>query len=66
MMLGHILKQHPLTFRLAGVDDTPRHPRLVLALVILVVALPPEARLVAPLGCAVEPRIHAPDGVHSA
>src|SRR5688572_22852851 len=33
--------------------------------VVLVVAAPPDARLVAPLGSAVEPRIHAPDGVYS-
>src|SRR5256712_3771369 len=36
------------------------------ALVVLVVAAPPEARLVAPLGCAVEPLVHAPEAVHSA
>src|SRR5258706_486032 len=27
---------------------------------------PPDARLVAPLGCAVEPLVHAPEAVHSA
>src|SRR5712691_11892101 len=31
------------------------------ALVVLVVATPPDARLVAPLGCAVEPLVHAPE-----
>src|SRR3989475_9984402 len=36
------------------------------ALVVLVVAAPPEARLVAPLGCAVEPLVHAPKAVQSA
>src|ERR1044071_7491510 len=36
------------------------------ALVVLVVAAPPDARLVAPLGRAVEPRVHAPEGVHPA
>ena len=33
---------------------------------VLVVAAPPDARLVAPLGCAVEPLVHAPEAVHSA
>src|SRR5439155_14680702 len=36
------------------------------ALVILVMAAPPDARLVAPLGGAVEPLIHAPEAVQSA
>src|SRR2546427_3713289 len=36
------------------------------ALVVLVVAAPPEARLVAPLGGAVEPLVHAPEAVHPA
>src|SRR5882762_8618903 len=44
----------------------PRQPRLRSALVVLVVAAPPEARLVAPLGCAVEPLVHAPKAVQSA
>src|SRR6266851_7865113 len=35
------------------------------ALVVLVVAAPPEALLVAPLGGAVEPLVHAPEAVHS-
>src|SRR2546421_7467057 len=43
-----------------------RHPRLRSALVVLVVAAHPDARLVAPLGCAVEPLVHAPEAVHSA
>src|SRR5467141_209215 len=43
----------------------PRQPRLRSALVVLVVAAPPEARLVAPLGCAVEPLVHAPKAVQS-
>src|SRR5512134_3237286 len=34
--------------------------------VVLVVAAPPDARLVAPLGGAVEPLVHAPEGVQSA
>src|SRR5262249_39053786 len=38
----------------------------LLALVVLVVAAPPDARLVAPPGCAVEPLVHAPEAVHSA
>src|SRR5215208_6653615 len=36
------------------------------ALVVLVVAAEPEARLVASLGGAVEPLVHAPEAVHSA
>src|SRR5712691_559956 len=36
----------------------PRQPRLRSALVVLVVAAPPDALLVAPLGCAVEPLVH--------
>src|SRR5215472_760449 len=34
-------------------------------LAILVVTLPPEARLVASFGCAIEPLIHSPDAIHS-
>src|SRR3989442_1101955 len=44
----------------------PRQSRLRSALFVLVVAGPPEARLVAPLGGAVEPLVHAPEAVHSA
>src|SRR3989442_8487519 len=44
----------------------PRQPRLRSALVVLVVAAHPDARLVAPLGCAVEPLVHAPEAVQSA
>src|SRR3989440_7247530 len=33
---------------------------------VLVVAAPPDARLVAPLGGAVEPLVHAPEAVQSA
>src|SRR3989442_15174032 len=36
------------------------------AFVVLIVAAPPEARLVAPLGGAVEPLVHAPQAVHAA
>src|SRR3989442_12562601 len=36
------------------------------SLVVLVVAAPPQARLVAPLGRAVEPLVHAPEAVQSA
>src|SRR2546430_17727967 len=43
-----------------------RQRRLRSALVVLVVAAPPDARLVAPLGCAVEPLVHAPEAVQSA
>src|SRR5437667_11914397 len=41
-------------------------PRLRSALVVLVVAAPPDARLVAAPGGAVEPLVHAPETVHSA
>src|SRR3989441_7502795 len=44
----------------------PRQPRLRSALVVLVMAAPPDARLVAPLGGAVEPLVHAPEAVQSA
>src|SRR6266536_6483574 len=44
----------------------PRPPRLRSALVVLVVAAPPDARFVAPLGGAVEPLVHAPEAVQSA
>src|SRR6266478_4506416 len=43
-----------------------RRPGLRSALFVLVVAPPPEARFVAPLGCAVEPLVHAPEAVQSA
>src|SRR5919109_635152 len=33
---------------------------------VLVVAAPPDARLVTPLRCAVEPLVHAPETVQSA
>src|SRR5439155_21330912 len=36
------------------------------AFVVLVMAPPPDAWLVAPLGCAIEPLIHSPETVHSA
>src|SRR2546428_10939540 len=42
----------------ASCDDSP--------LVVLVVAAPPDAGLVAPLGGAVEPLVHAPEAVQSA
>src|SRR5437016_3677199 len=44
----------------------PRQPRRRSALFVLVVAAPPDACLVAPLGCAVEPLVHAPEAVQSA
>ena len=43
-----------------------RHPRLGSALVVLVVAAPPDARLVASPGGAVEPLVHAPEAVQPA
>src|SRR5437870_1243258 len=45
---------------------TLRQPRRRSALVALVVAAPPGARLVAPPGGAVELLVHAPEGVQSA
>src|SRR6516225_8186582 len=43
----------------------PRQPRLRSAFVF-VVAAPPDARLVAPLGRPVEPLVHAPEAIQSA
>src|SRR5256714_3519648 len=40
--------------------------RIRSALLVLVVAAPPDTRLVAPLGCAIEPLVHAPEAVDSA
>src|SRR5439155_9314077 len=40
--------------------------RLRSALVVFVMSAPPEPRLVAPFGRAVEPLVHAPEAVHSA
>src|SRR5712691_4432218 len=44
----------------------PQQPRRRSALVVLVVAAKPGARLVASLGGAVEPLVHAPEAVESA
>src|SRR5436305_15247540 len=44
----------------------PRQPRRRSALFVLVVAAPPDTCLVAPLGGAVEPLVHAPEAVQSA
>ena len=52
--------------KLATLKLAPRQPRLHSVLVVLVVAAPPDARLVAPLGRAVEPLVHAPEAVQSA
>src|SRR5712692_6767978 len=52
-------------FILVG-GGTPLSPRKRSALVVLVVAAPPDARLVAPVGGAVEPLAHAPEAVQSA
>src|SRR5712691_12682291 len=51
---------------ISGPAVAPRQPRLGSALAVLVVVAPPDARLVAPLGCAVEPLVHAPEAVQSA
>src|SRR5207247_5550596 len=47
-------------------EVAPRQPRRRSALVVLVVAAHPDARLVAPPGCAVEPLVQAPEAVQSA
>src|SRR5206468_12906367 len=44
----------------------PRQRRSLSARVVLGVAAPPSGRLVAPLGGAVEPLVHAPEAVQSA
>src|ERR1700730_6696454 len=44
----------------------PRHPRRGSALVVLVVAAPPVACLVAPLGGTVEPLVRSPEAVQPA
>src|SRR5436305_10543124 len=44
----------------------PRQPRRRSALFVLVVAAPPDTCLVAPLGCALEPLVHAPEAVQAA
>src|SRR5262245_48408729 len=51
---------------ISGSGIAPRHPRPRSARVVLVVAPPPDARLVTPPGRAVEPLVHAPEAVHSA
>src|SRR5207237_1700117 len=43
-----------------------RHPPRRSALLVLVVAAPPDTRLVAPLGGAVEPLVHPPESVQCA
>src|SRR6478735_8528762 len=43
---------------------TPRNARS--ALVVLVMTTPPDARLVAPLRCAIEPWVHAPQTIQPA
>src|SRR5581483_2118084 len=45
---------------------TVAQSRLRSTLVVLVVTPPPDARLVTPFRCAVEPLVHAPEGIHSA
>src|SRR6266478_5501365 len=53
--------------RSIGFSSVPSASARARALVgVLVVAAPPDARLVAPLGCAVEPLVHAPEAVQSA
>src|SRR5207245_11708169 len=45
--------------------ETPRNTTSS-AFLVLVVGAPPDARLLAPLGSAVEPLVHAPEAVQSA
>src|SRR6266850_4624829 len=59
-------KQHSINLsrpRLIAREISRRHRS---ALVVLVVAAPPGARLIAPPGCAVEPLVHAPEAVQPA
>src|SRR5262249_24081293 len=41
------------------------HSDVILALVVLVVATPPDTFLVAPFGCPVEPLVHTPEDIQS-
>src|SRR5438093_12008487 len=50
----------------ASPSVAPPQPRLRSALLVLVVAAPPDPRLVAAPGGAVEPLVHAPEAVQSA
>ena len=52
--------------KLAALKLAPRQPRLHSVLVVLIVAAPPDARLVAPLRCTVKPLVHAPEAVQPA
>src|SRR3984893_13061431 len=53
--------------RSIGLSSVPSASARARALVgVLVVATPPDAHLVAPLGCAVEPLVHAPEAGQSA
>src|SRR5436190_1832029 len=49
-----------------NVTTGPCQPRSGSVLVVLVVAAPPHAALVAPLGSAIEPLVRAPEAVHAA
>src|SRR4051812_13290537 len=40
--------------------------RRLSSLAVLIMAAPPDASLVAPLGCAIQPLVHAPEAIHSA
>src|SRR6202043_943645 len=53
-----------LSIGLSSVPSASARARALLG--VLVVAAPPDARLVAPLGCAVQPLVHAPEAVESA
>src|SRR5436309_272454 len=64
--LAGMLARKPCVVRSPVSAVAPRQPRRRSALVVLVVAAPPDARLVAPLGGAVEPLVHGPEAVQSA
>src|SRR5471030_2259506 len=46
-------------------ERDPPQPGPDSAPAVLVVTLPPDTCLIAPLGCAVEPLVHAPEAVHT-
>src|SRR2546428_3341559 len=60
------LARKPCVVRSPVSAVAPRQPRRRSALVVLVVAAPPDARLVAPLGGALQPLVHGPEAVQSA
>src|SRR5262249_23379334 len=64
---GHGLRSHRLRSLLMQCKycrTRVNYERLRSGLVVFVVAAPPDAVLVAPLGGAVKPLVHAPEAVH--